>query len=73
EIMGDYTIPTELAREVSVPTIILDGEASFPFLHETADALATLIPNAKRHTLPGQEHNVDPKALAPVIADFLRS
>ncbi|MGH8873110.1 MAG: alpha/beta fold hydrolase [Acidimicrobiia bacterium] len=72
-IMGDYTIPAERAKKVSVPTIVIDGEASFPFLHETADALAALIPNAQRRTLAGQEHNVDPADLAPVITEFLRS
>lgn len=72
-IMGDYTIPAERVRAVSVPTIIITGEASPPFMHETGDALADLIPNAERHSLAGQEHNVDPGALAPVIVEFLRS
>ncbi|MGH8913964.1 MAG: alpha/beta fold hydrolase [Acidimicrobiia bacterium] len=72
-VMGDYTIPAETAKTVPVPTIIIDGEASFPMMHETADALAELIPDAKRHTLPGQEHNVDPTVLAPVIVQFVGS
>lgn len=73
EIMGDYTIPVDRAKSVPVPTMIIDGGASFPFLHETADALAALIPDAQRQTLSGQEHNVDPTALAPVVAGFLRA
>jgi len=73
EVMGDYTIPADRAKAVPVPTLIIDGGASFPFLHETADALAALIPDAQRQTLSGQEHNVDPTVLAPVVAGFLRA
>ena len=69
-IMGDYSIPTERARAVSVPTMVLDGGASFGSMGETADALVELIPQARRRTLPGQEHNVDPAALAPVLREF---
>jgi pimeloyl-ACP methyl ester carboxylesterase len=69
-IMGDYTIPEELAKAVPVPTIVINGGASFGFLGETADALAELIPDAQRRTLEGQEHNVDPTVLAPALKEF---
>jgi hypothetical protein len=69
-VMGDYSIPTERARAVPVPTMVLDGGASFGSMAETADALAELIPRARRRTLQGQEHNVDPAALAPVLKEF---
>src|SRR5215211_4381138 len=73
EIMGDYTIPTELARSVPVPTLVVIGAASFGFFDETADALVELIPDARRSTLEGQEHNVDPAALAPTLAEFFKA
>jgi len=69
-IMGDYTIPTERAKAVPVPTIILVGGASFGFMGETADALAELIPNARRRTLEGQQHNVDPEVMAAALKEF---
>jgi pimeloyl-ACP methyl ester carboxylesterase len=69
-IMGDYTLPTAIAKAVAVPTLIVVGGASFGFMAETADALARLIPNAERATLEGQAHNVDPAALAPVLERF---
>ena len=72
-IMGDYSLPTERARAVPVPTIIIDGGASFGSMGETADALAQLIPDARRRTLPGQEHNVDPAVLALVLKEFFTS
>jgi pimeloyl-ACP methyl ester carboxylesterase len=69
-VMGDYTIPTGIARAITVPTLIAVGGASFGFMAETADALAKLIPNAHRATIEGQQHNVDPTALAPVLHRF---
>jgi pimeloyl-ACP methyl ester carboxylesterase len=68
--MGDYTIPEQLARSIRVPTLILVGGASFGFMGETADALAGLIPGARRATLEGQQHNVDPAVLAPALVEF---
>jgi pimeloyl-ACP methyl ester carboxylesterase len=70
EIMGDYTLPVEVARAIRVPTLILVGGASPGFMAETADALVALIPGARRATLAGQEHNVDPAVLAPALAEF---
>jgi hypothetical protein len=35
-----------------------------------ADAMAAILPAASRTTLAGQPHNVDPAALAPVLARF---
>jgi pimeloyl-ACP methyl ester carboxylesterase len=69
-IMGDYTLPTQRFAAIKTTTLVLDGGASFPFLHATADAIAKAIPNARRRTLEGQQHNVDPEALAPVLKEF---
>ena len=69
EIMGDYSIP-ERFSSVETPAIVIDGGVSMPFLHSTADALAELLPNGERATLEGQEHNIDPAALAPVLERF---
>jgi pimeloyl-ACP methyl ester carboxylesterase len=71
-IMGDYSLPTERAAAVAVPTLVLAGEASFPFMRETAQALANTIPDGQHRTLEGQEHNVDPAALAPVLVEFFK-
>jgi pimeloyl-ACP methyl ester carboxylesterase len=70
EIMGDYTLPADVAKAITVLTLIAVGGASFGFLAETADALAALIPNGQRATIEGQTHNVDPAALAPVLKRF---
>jgi len=69
-IMGDYSLPAERIADINVPTLVMDGGASFSFLRATADAIAKILPNGQRHTLEGQTHNVAPEAIAPVLRDF---
>ena len=69
-VMGDYSLPTERAEAVRIPTIVITGSASFGSMAPTADALAKLIPGAQRRTLEGQQHNFDPAVLAPVLKEF---
>jgi hypothetical protein len=40
------------------------------WLHRAADALAALLPDARRRTLEGQSHNLSMKVLAPVLEEF---
>ena len=53
-----------------MPTLVIAGGASLPFLLEAARALADVIPDAQHRILEGQEHNVDPAVLAPVLVEF---
>ena len=69
-IMGDYSLPTERVASVTVPTLVIDGGASFPWIRLTAQAVAEGIPDAQWRTLEGQTHNVAPKVLAPVLEEF---
>jgi pimeloyl-ACP methyl ester carboxylesterase len=69
-IMGDYSIPTDRAAELKTPTVVIAGGASFPFRKETAETFAKALPNGQTRTLEGQEHNVSPEALAPVLKEF---
>jgi pimeloyl-ACP methyl ester carboxylesterase len=66
----DAAVPTERAARVALPTLIMDGSQSFPFMHTTAVQLASSIPNAQQRTLEGQTHEVDSKAVAPVLIEF---
>ena len=70
EILGDGNIPLDFARKVQVPTLVLDGEKSFDFMHSTADTLVKNIPNAKRKTLKNQTHEISPDVIAPVLKEF---
>jgi pimeloyl-ACP methyl ester carboxylesterase len=70
-ILGeDALVPTERAARVAVPTLIMNGGASFPFMYITATALANAIPNAQHSILEGQTHEVLPEAIAPLLAEF---
>jgi alpha-beta hydrolase superfamily lysophospholipase len=72
-IMGDYSLPIERLSSVTTPTLVIDGGASFPWIGETARALAGVLPDAQRRTLEGQTHDVAPEVLAPVLAGFFTS
>jgi pimeloyl-ACP methyl ester carboxylesterase len=70
EILGEGNIPLDLAKNVYSPTLVLDGEKSFDFMHTTADALATAIPDAQRKTLKNQTHEISPEVIMPVLKAF---
>jgi pimeloyl-ACP methyl ester carboxylesterase len=72
-IMADYSLPADRAAAVTIPTLVLDGGASFGFMGPTADALANALPRGERRTLAGQEHNIDPNVLAPALKEFFAS
>ncbi len=69
----DGSVPTEKAVRVLVSTLVMDGSASFPFMHTTAVALAKALPNGEHRTLEGQTHEVAAEALAPVLVEFFTS
>jgi pimeloyl-ACP methyl ester carboxylesterase len=69
-IMGDYEPPVDRAATVTVPTLILTGGASMPFMTETAGILAAAMPDARTEVLEGQSHDVAPDVIAPKLAAF---
>jgi pimeloyl-ACP methyl ester carboxylesterase len=69
----DGSVPARRAASVVVPTLVMDGSESFPFMHNTAVALADAIPNAQHRTLEGQTHEVAAEALAPVLVEFFKA
>lgn len=69
----DASVPAERAARLRIPTLVMDGSESFPFMHVTATTLAKAIPNSQHRTLQGQTHEVDSEALAPVLIEFFKS
>ena len=49
--------------------LVVDG-GSTPWINAGAVVLAGLLPNARHVTLGGQDHNVDPEVIAPVLIDY---
>ena len=56
---------------VTIPTLVIDGGASPPWLGNAAQGLVDVLPEARRRTIEGQTHDVDPTLLAPVLEEFL--
>lgn len=69
-IMGDYSLPAERAALVEAPTLVITGGASFPFAHQTAQALANALPNGQTQMIEGQAHDIAADAIAPVLGHF---
>ena len=71
ETLTGEPLPADRWSSVTIPTLVIDGGASPPWLRNAARALVDVLPNARRLTMDGQTHEVDPTLLAPVMTEFL--
>jgi pimeloyl-ACP methyl ester carboxylesterase len=69
----DASVPTGRAAAVAMPALVMDGGASYPFMHATAVALANAMPHGQHRTLEGQTHEVAAEAIAPVLVEFVKA
>jgi pimeloyl-ACP methyl ester carboxylesterase len=73
-IMGDTMrgnpAPLKKWASVTVPTLVMDGGISHPFMHSAAQAITAILPNARRQTLAGQDHGPADDVLIPVLKEF---
>ena len=69
-LVGDLSLPEELLKSVTVPTRVIAGENTSPFMLAAARSLAEALPAARFVTLPGQSHDIDPGATAPVVVEL---
>ncbi|WP_026876732.1 alpha/beta fold hydrolase [Jiangella gansuensis] len=69
-IMGDSTVPADRFGRIAVPTLVLAGSRSPAFLIGAARRAAAAVPGAGFDVLDGQDHNVAPEAITPVVAEF---
>jgi len=72
-VMGDSAVPTARAAAVSIPTLLIVGEASYGFMAASAHAIVEAMPNAQFRSLPGQSHDAAPEAVAPLLVEFFAS
>lgn len=63
-------LPTDRWPGVTVPVLIGDGGASAQQMHSAADALAELLPGARRVTFEGQAHGIEPAVVVPALVEF---
>jgi pimeloyl-ACP methyl ester carboxylesterase len=66
----EAAVPVERAARLQTPALVIAGEASYPFMLVTAEALAGAIPNGQHRVLEGQTHEVAAEAIAPVLVEF---
>jgi pimeloyl-ACP methyl ester carboxylesterase len=69
-ITRDFTLPKLSLAAVETPALVVVGENSGEYLIHAARATAEVLPNASLRLLEGQDHNVAPEALAPVLVKF---
>ena len=69
-IMGNYSVPKEIAASINVPAIVIGGEKSPGNLRNAIETVAQSIPKSQMMLLKGQSHNVSMKVLAPCLIDF---
>ncbi len=70
-ILGeDVLVPIERAAQVRVPTLLMNGGASYPFMYETARTLSQAMSRAQLRTLEGQDHAPADEVLAPALEEF---
>jgi pimeloyl-ACP methyl ester carboxylesterase len=65
--LGDGLVPTELAKSITMPTLVLAAEA----MPETAQELAKLMPHAQINLTSASTHELAPADIASAIAPFL--
>ncbi|MEV8421855.1 alpha/beta fold hydrolase [Streptomyces niveus] len=74
-VMGDTMsgkpLPAGLWSGVSAPVLVVGGGESEAFMRAGAESAAGLLSSGEYRELPGQSHQFDPAALAPVLREFL--
>jgi pimeloyl-ACP methyl ester carboxylesterase len=63
-------LPSDVWAHVTVPALAMTGGKSAAWMQNGTRALAAALSHAKFRTLEGQAHDVDARALAPVLIEF---
>jgi pimeloyl-ACP methyl ester carboxylesterase len=64
-------IPPGRWHAATQPTLVLAGGASPVWMQSAAAKVAEALPSGELRTVPGQTHQFDPAALAPVMLEFV--
>jgi hypothetical protein len=68
--MSGRPLPADRWAAVKVPTLVMYGRDTEPWLIAAARALADLLPTASLQAVEGAQHNVEAGVLAPVLRQF---
>lgn len=75
-VAPNYLVPftCDDARQIIIPTLLVEGAVSPKLFHVITDELATCLPNAKRTTIPKASHSIhtmNPQAYNEAVLAFL--
>jgi pimeloyl-ACP methyl ester carboxylesterase len=65
--MSGAPLPRDRWAAVTVPTLVMYGNGTEPWLITAAHALADLLPAASLQAVPGQQHSAAADVLAPAL------
>jgi pimeloyl-ACP methyl ester carboxylesterase len=69
-IVGDLQLPLSRLPLIKVPTLVIYGGDSPTFMSNGAQALARTLPQGGVRALGGQNHDIVPSVLGPVLIEF---
>ena len=70
-LVGDGVVPAPRFGSITAQTVVMDGGMSPAWAARAAESIVAAVPHARRLTVAGQDHNVDPAVLAPSLLNFL--
>ena len=70
--MSGNPLPRDRWANVTVPTLVMHGTDTFPFIVTAAQALADLLPTATLRPVKGEQHSAPADVLAAALRDFAR-
>jgi pimeloyl-ACP methyl ester carboxylesterase len=68
--MTPEPLPADRWASVTIPTLVMDGDESPPWMRNGVRALTEVLPNARQQTLAGQDHGPADDVLVPVLEGF---
>lgn len=69
-VLAGGQLPTDRLARITVPVLVVCGGAGPEWFRTTGRAIASALPHGRYETLDGQDHRVDPAALAPLLQRF---
>ncbi|GAA4672723.1 alpha/beta fold hydrolase [Phytohabitans rumicis] len=70
--MSGAPLPGDRWAAITVPTLVMHGTGTFPFIVTGTEALADLLPTATLLPVKGEQHSAPADVLAAVLRDFDR-
>lgn len=69
-LVGDRSLPPEAAGAVSIPVLAVAGGAGDASMPLAAQGIGQALPQGQAEVLAGQNHDIDPLQLGPVLRTF---